>query len=270
MTWLEALLLGVIQGLTEFLPISSSGHLMIFRELLGSEPEGFLDFTLTVHFATVLSTIVVFRSSILDITRGLFQFKYNDQTNYFFKICLSMVPIALVGFFFKDKVAALFGESLTVVAVFLLLTALLLVFSDLFANKVKGKRTQRNGISYWQALVVGIGQAFAVFPGLSRSGITIATGLLCGVKRNNMAQFSFLMVLIPIVGEQLLELPTLLSASDGIEKGVGTGALICGFFAAFIAGLIACKLMIAVVRSSRLSWFAAYCTFVSMLIFILS
>ncbi|MBR4756682.1 MAG: undecaprenyl-diphosphate phosphatase, partial [Bacteroidales bacterium] len=217
MDWLQALLLGLVQGLTEFLPVSSSGHLMIVRELLGVDAEGFLDFTVTVHLATVLSTIIVFWKPICKLVAGLFNFKYNDETDYIFKLIVSMIPVAIVGFLFKDKVEALFGDSLTTVAVCLLVTAALLLLSDLFGSRKDAPGTvegaaqgsvegPRNGINYWQALVVGLGQALAVAPGLSRSGTTIATGLLCGVKRNVMAQFSFLMVLVPILGEQLLDI----------------------------------------------------------------
>ena len=201
MSWLQALLLGLVQGLTEFLPVSSSGHLMIVRELLGVDSEGFLDFTVTVHLATVLSTIIVFWKPICKLLAGLFKFKYNDETDYIFKLIVSMVPVALVGFLFKDKVEALFGDSLTTVAVCLIITAVLLFLSDIFGNGSVRKRISkvpatavgdsvdpaegaRNGINFWQAFVVGIGQALAVAPGLSRSGTTIATGLLCGVKRS--------------------------------------------------------------------------------------
>lgn len=260
--------MGVVQGLTEFLPVSSSGHLIIFRELLGVETEGFLDFTVTVHFATVLSTVVVFWSAIWKILKGLFKFRYNDETDYFLKICVSMVPVAVVGFFFKDKVESLFGEDIHVVGIFLLVTALLLCFSDVFSRRLGLRNRYRNGISYWQALVVGLGQACAVAPGLSRSGTTIATGLLCGVKRDNMAQFSFLMVLIPIVGEQLLSLLDMAGGGEAFGSGVGALALAAGFMGAFLAGLAACKVMVALVRRARLSWFALYCTVAAVLIFI--
>ena len=192
MSWLQALLLGLVQGLTEFLPVSSSGHLMIFRELLGVDGEGFLDFTVTVHFATVLSTLVVFWGVIWKLVRGLFQFRYNDETDYVCKIAVSMIPVGVVGLVFKDQVEALFGDSLVTVAVCLLVTAALLLFSDLFAGRGKASLSDRahyrNGISYWQAFIVGIAQAVAVIPGLSRSGTTISTGLLCGVKSDKIAQ----------------------------------------------------------------------------------
>lgn len=267
MEWWEAFLLGLVQGLTEFLPVSSSGHLTIFREILGVDPEGFLDFTVTVHFATVLSTIVVFWSVIVKILKGLLKFRYNDETDYFLKICVSMIPVAIVGLFFKDKVEALFGEGITTVAVCLIVTALLLLFSDFFRFKGLSAKEYRNGISYWQAALVGLGQACAVAPGLSRSGTTIATGLVCGVKRENMAQFSFLMVLVPIIGEQLLSVIDMVSG-EGITSAIGVVPLLCGFVAAFISGLFACKLMVALVKKSKMRWFALYCAVVAVLLLI--
>lgn len=267
MEWWEAFLLGLVQGLTEFLPVSSSGHLTIFREILGVDPEGFLDFTVTVHFATVLSTIVVFWSVIVKILKGLLKFRYNDETDYFLKICVSMIPVAIVGLFFKDKVEALFGGGIATVAVCLIVTALLLLFSDFFRFKGLSAKEYRNGISYWQAALVGLGQACAVAPGLSRSGTTIATGLVCGVKRENMAQFSFLMVLVPIIGEQLLSVIDMASG-EGIASAIGVVPLLCGFVAAFISGLFACKLMVALVKKSKMRWFALYCAVVAVLLLI--
>lgn len=267
MEWWEAFLLGLVQGLTEFLPVSSSGHLTIFREILGVDPEGFLDFTVTVHFATVLSTIVVFWSVIVKILKGLLKFRYNDETDYFLKICVSMIPVAIVGLFFKDKVEALFGGGIATVAVCLIVTAVLLLFSDFFRFKGLSAKEYRNGISYWQAALVGLGQACAVAPGLSRSGTTIATGLVCGVKRENMAQFSFLMVLVPIIGEQLLSVLDMVSG-EGMASAIGVVPLLCGFVAAFISGLFACKLMVALVKKSKMRWFALYCAVVAVLLLI--
>lgn len=272
MNWWQALILGIVQGLTEFLPVSSSGHLMIFREVLGADPEGFLDFTVAVHFATVLSTIVVFWGAIWKLLQGLLRFRYNDETDYVCKLVVSMVPIAVVGLLFKDQVEALFGESVTTVAICLLITALLLFLSDKFSliarNVKEGSSDHRNGISFWQALVVGLGQSFAVAPGLSRSGTTIATGLLCGVRREVMAQFSFLMVLVPIVGEQLLDLLDMVTGEAVVAGGVSTSALVIGALAAFLSGLFACKAMVAIVKKAKLSWFAAYCAVVAVLILI--
>ena len=271
MNWWQAILLGLIQGLTEFLPVSSSGHLMIVRELLGVDGEGFLDFTVLVHFGTVLSTLVVFWGVIWQLLKGLFKFRMNDETDYVLKLIVSMVPVAIVGVFFKDYVEALFGDSLQVVGWSLLATAALLVFSDI-ATSTGGwvrENKHRNGISWWQALVVGLGQACAVAPGLSRSGTTIATGLMTGVKRENMAQFSFLMVLVPILGEQFLDIVKSISSTGQFFSGEISGVcLLLGFLAAFGSGLFACKAMIALVRKARLSWFAAYCTLIATLIFI--
>ncbi len=272
MDWWQALLLGIIQGLTEFLPVSSSGHLMIFKELLGLDGEGFLDFTVTVHFATVLATIVVFWGAIWQLLKGFFQFKNNDETDYVCKILVSLIPVALVGFLLKDQVDALFSGSLKQVAVGLCITALLLLVSDQVGKRIKAPKAKdtRNGISYGQAAIVGVAQAFAVVPGVSRSGSTIATGLLSGVKREVMAQFSFLMVLIPIIGEQSLDLLKVAMGKEVFGSGVGPVALIVGFVAAFFAGLFACKVMIAIVRKAKLTWFAAYCLLVALLIFILA
>ena len=272
MEWWQALILGIVQGLTEFLPVSSSGHLMIFKQLLGVDAEGFLDFAVTVHFATVLSTVIVFWSAIWSLLKGIFKFRYNDETDYVAKLIVSMVPVAVVGLFFKDSVEALFGESLFVVAISLIITALLLFLSD-NANRFSGRRKpsagvdvpeRRNGISFLQAFVVGLGQACAVAPGLSRSGTTIATGLLCGVKRDVMAQFSFLMVLVPILGEQLL------SVIDAVGEGAGlvlpVTDLLLGFIGAFVAGLVSCKAMVAIVRKARLTYFALYCLVVALML----
>ena len=272
MEWWQALILGIVQGLTEFLPVSSSGHLMIFKELLGVDAEGFLDFTVTVHFATVLSTVIVFWSAIWSLLKGIFKFRYNDETDYVAKLIVSMVPVAVVGLFFKDSVEALFGESLFVVAISLIITASLLFLSD-NAGRFSGRRKpsagadvpeRRNGISFLQAFVVGLGQACAVAPGLSRSGTTIATGLLCGVKRDVMAQFSFLMVLVPILGEQLL------SVIDAVGEGAGlvlpVTDLLLGFIGAFVAGLVSCKAMVAIVRKARLTYFALYCLVVALML----
>ena len=272
MDWWQAILLGIVQGLTEFLPVSSSGHLMIFKELLGVDAEGFLDFTVTVHFATVLATIVVFWGAIWQLLKGFFKFKYNDETDYICKILVSLIPVMIVGFFFKDQVDALFSGSLKQVAVGLLITAALLMVSDQVGRRIKAPRAKdtRNGISYGQAALVGVAQAFAVVPGVSRSGSTIATGLLSGVKRDVMAQFSFLMVLIPIIGEQTLDLLKVATGHEAFGGTVGATALMLGFAAAFLAGFFACKVMIAVVRKAKLSWFALYCLLVAVLIFVLA
>lgn len=278
MEWFEAVLLGLIQGLTEFLPVSSSGHLEIGKVLLGVETTDDLLFTTMVHAATVLSTIVVFRKQIWDLLKGFFcglkglrvdkgVLVCNEQTDYLLKMVVSMIPVFVVGVFFKDQVESLFG-SITVVGVALVMTALLLFFSD-YASRPGHKsifpeNTYRNGISYWQAFAIGLGQAFAVIPGLSRSGTTISTGLICGVKREVMAQFSFLMVLVPILGETLLELV----GGEFGASSVGALPLVLGFVSAFVSGLFACKVMIALVKRARLSWFALYCLLAAAAIFI--
>ena len=268
MEWFEAIILGLIQGLTEFLPVSSSGHLVIGRELLGVEASEDLVFEVLVHAATVLSTIVVFRKQIWSLLKGFFKFKYNDETDYLLKIAVSMIPGCIVGVFFKDYVEGLFG-SLTAVGCALLVTALLLAFSDLASKPGRAPflpagKEYRNGISYWQAFVIGLGQAIAVAPGLSRSGTTISTGLICGVKRDIMAQFSFLMVLVPILGEAFLDIVS----GEFSASSVGALPLILGFISAFISGLFACKVMIALVKKAKLSWFALYCAIAALCIFI--
>lgn len=283
MEWFEAVLLGLLQGLTEFLPVSSSGHLEIGKVLLGVETSDDLLFTTMVHAATVLSTIVVFRKQIWDLLKGFFcglkdwkivrneagrkVLSCNDQTDYLFKIALSMIPVMVVGLFFKDQVESLFG-SIHVVGGTLIVTALLLFFSD-YASRPGRKSIfpangYRNGLSYWQAFAVGLGQAFAVVPGLSRSGTTISTGLICGVKREVMAQFSFLMVLVPILGETFLEVV----GGEFGSSSVGVLPLVLGFVSAFVSGLFACKVMIALVKKAKLSWFALYCLVAAVCIFI--
>lgn len=266
MDWLQALILGLIQGLTEFLPVSSSGHLAIGRELLGVGAAEDIVFEVVVHTATVLATIIVFRKQIWQLLCGLLKWKYNDETDYILKICVSMIPVFIVGMFFKDYVEGLFG-SILVVGIALVVTALLLYFSDkASAGQKAAEPAHRNGISYGQALIVGFGQALAVVPGLSRSGTTISTGLLCGVKRENVAQFSFLMVLIPILGEAFLDLV----GGDIASSTVGMLPLLTGFVAAFISGLFACKVMIALVKKARLKWFALYCAVVGIAVIIFS
>ena len=258
MEWLQALILGLVQGLTEFLPVSSSGHLAIGRALLGVEASEDLVFEVTVHAATVLATILVFRKQIGQLLAGLFKFKYNDETDYILKICVSMIPVFVVGVFLKDYVEDLFS-SLYVVGAALLVTAALLYFSDRKSGAGPAATTSaRNGISWWQALVIGLGQAVAVLPGLSRSGTTISTGLLCGVRRENVAQFSFLMVIIPILGEAFLDIV----GGDMASSTIGALPLVVGFVAAFLSGLFACKVMIALVKKAKLKWFALYCLIV--------
>ena len=264
MTWWQSIILGLVQGLTEFLPVSSSGHLAIFKELLGVETQSDLVFEVTVHAATVLATILVFRKQIAGLFKGLFRFKYNDETDYVLKILVSLIPILIVGFFFKDQVESLFS-SLYVVGAALLVTAALLFFSDQMSGKASEKApTQRNGLSYLQAFIIGLGQAIAVTPGLSRSGTTISTGLLVGVKRDVVAQFSFLMVIIPILGEAFLDVV----GGEFTTASVSIVPLLLGFCAAFLSGLFACKLMIALVKKAKRKWFALYCLIVGLAVII--
>lgn len=256
MTWLEALVLGVIQGLTEFLPVSSSGHLQIFSALFGIQGEENLTFAVAVHAATVCSTIVVLRKEIWDLLQGLFRFTWNEETIYIAKIVLSMIPVAIVGVFLKDQVEALFGSGLLVVGIALLLTACLLAFA--YYARPRAKTT----ISFRDAFVIGIAQACAVLPGLSRSGSTIATGILLGNNKEKVAKFSFLMVLVPILGEAFLDLMKG-NFTQG-ESGISMLSLTVGFLAAFISGFLACSWMLNLVKKGKLIWFAVYCLMVGL------
>lgn len=251
MSWLDALILGIVQGLTEFLPVSSSGHLSIGSALLGTDGEENLTFAVAVHAATVLSTIVVLWKEVSILFKGLFSFRWNDQTQMVCKILLSMIPIGIVGLFFKDQVEAIFGSGLLIVGCMLLLTAALLAFSYYAKPRPKEK------ISFTDALVIGIAQAMAVLPGLSRSGSTIATGILLGDKKEQVAKFSFLMVIIPILGEAFLDL--LKGDFSHDQSGISATALITGFLAAFVSGTLACRWMINIVKNGKLIYFAYYC-----------
>ena len=252
MDWLQALILGIIQGLTEYLPVSSSGHLAIGSYLFGIDGEENLAFTVLVHVATVMSTFVVLWKEIDWILKGLFKFKMNDETKYFLNIVVSMMPIGIVGVFFKDTVEEIFGSGLLIVGCCLLLTAVLLTFS------YYAKPRQRENISMKDAFIIGLAQACAVLPGLSRSGSTIATGLLLGNKKEKLAQFSFLMVIPPILGEALLDV---LKAAKGEEAfgDISVLPLVVGFIAAFVSGCLACKWMINIVKKGKLIYFGIYC-----------
>ncbi len=252
MDWLQALILGLIQGLTEYLPVSSSGHLAIGSYLFGINGEDNLAFTIVVHVATVLSTFVILWSEIDWIFRGLFKFKMNDETKYFLNIVVSMIPIGIVGVFFKDTVEEIFGSGLLIVGCMLLLTASLLTFSYFAKPRVK------ENISWKDALIIGLAQACAVMPGLSRSGSTIATGLMLGNKKEKMAQFSFLMVIPPILGEALLDVIKMAKGHNPFGD-VSTIALGVGFVAAFVSGCMACKWMINIVKKGKLIYFGIYC-----------
>ncbi len=254
MDWIEAIILGLIQGLTEFLPVSSSGHLELGKALLGVEAKESMQFSVVVHGATVLSTIVVFRKEIWQLIVGLFKFKWNEETDYIAKIAVSMIPVLIVGLFFKDAVESLFDGNLLIVGAMLIFTALLLGFT--YYSK-SGSRD----ISYKDALIIGIGQALAVLPGLSRSGTTISTGILLGNDKEKTAKFSFLMVLVPIMGANLLDI---LKGDMSANGGVGSTALIIGFLSAFISGLLACSWMINIVKRGKLIYFAVYCLIVGL------
>lgn len=252
MSWLEALVLGIVQGLTEYLPVSSSGHLAIGSALFGIEGEENLVFTIVVHVATVFSTLVILWKEIEWIFRGLFKFEMNSETRYAINILISMIPIGIVGVFFKDTVEAIFGSGLLIVGCMLLVTAALLAFS------YYAKPRQKENISMKDAFIIGLSQACAVLPGLSRSGTTIATGLLLGNNKAKLAQFSFLMVIPPILGEALLDILKLVKGED-IAGDIPTLSLVVGFVAAFLSGCLACKWMINIVKKGKLIYFAIYC-----------
>lgn len=259
---IDALLMGLLQGLTEFLPVSSSGHLEIAEHLLGVtfRPEASLTFGVVVHTATVLATITVFASELRKLIAGGLKFKYNTETRYILKIALSMIPVMIVGLFFKDQVEGLFSSELSFIAWMLLVTAALLTFSHFFTPR------KSHEVTYRDSFIIGLAQAVAVIPGISRSGSTIATGLMLGVNKTQLAKFSFLMVLVPILGEAFLELVK--GEFSPAASGISTTALVCGFLAAYIAGLFACKIMINIVSKGKLYYFAIYCALVSLSIFI--
>lgn len=256
MDGLEALILGLIQGLTEYLPVSSSGHLAIGAALFGIEGEDNLTFTIAVHIATVLSTLVILRKEIDWIFRGLVKFRMNEETDYVVNILVSMIPIGIVGVFFKDKVEEIFGSGLLIVGLMLLLTASLLAFS------YYARPRRKPHISRKDAFIIGLAQACAVMPGLSRSGSTIATGLMLGNKKESLAQFSFLMVIPPILGEALLDGMKIVRISAEGSTNISLTALIIGFLAAFSSGCLACKWTIHLVKRGKLIYFALYCALV--------
>ncbi|MGK0326051.1 MAG: undecaprenyl-diphosphatase [Polaribacter sp.] len=250
---LEAIVLGVIQGLTEFLPVSSSGHLELAKAILGdtSVPEESLAFTVVLHFATALSTLVIFRKEVVEIFKGLFQFKWNNEFKFSLKIIISMIPAVIVGLLFEKQLESFFGGKILLVGCMLLLTALLLLLAD------KAKNTKKE-VSFWNAVLIGVSQAIAMLPGISRSGATISTSVLLGVDRTRAAKFSFLMV-VPLIfgkiGKDVLSGDLNLQSSDMIP-------ITAGFIAAFLAGLLACKWMISLVKKSKLSYFSIYCAIV--------
>lgn len=255
MSWIEALILGLVQGVSEYLPISSSGHLEIASVILGTQNEENLTMAVVLHVATVLSTIVVLRHEVGVLFKGLFSFKWNDQTKYISKIALSMIPIGIIGLFFKKQVEALFGDGLVVVGICLLVTASLLAFAYYAKPRTKQE------ISYRDAFLIGVAQMVAVLPGLSRSGSTIATGLILGNKKEEVAKFSFLMVIIPILGEAFLDLMKAFKSTEP-TTAIPMLSLVVGFIAAFVSGTIACNWMLKLVKNGKLIYFAIYCAIV--------
>lgn len=274
MSDLQALLLGLIQGLTEYLPVSSSGHLEIGKMLLDIDPEaGGLQFDIIVHIATVLATIVVLMKEISWVLRGMFRFEWNDETKYALNIIISMIPVGIVGLCFKDSIEALYANEhvrTMVVSICLLITAALLTLTHFY------KTNEKEHISPLHSFIIGIAQAVAVLPGLSRSGSTIATGLLLGNKKERLAQFSFLMVIPPILGEALLDFKHFISpsaeylAEHGASATLPASTMTIGFLAAFVSGCFACKWMISIVKKCKLIYFGIYCAIAGILVLIFS
>ena len=244
----EAIVLGILQGLTEFLPVSSSGHLELANFFFGIEEPNNLAFTMAVHLGTVMSTIVVFWRELGRLVVGLFKFRLNDETIFVINLIISLLPILFIGLMFRDQIEGLFTNNLTLVGAMLLVTAALLIFAQ--RAKPKGRP-----ITPQNAFIMGIAQAVAVLPGLSRSGATISTGLMLGVKREEVSKFSFLMVLAPVIGMNLLDLVK----GDFVGASVGNAAVAAGFITAFLTGMLACRWMIRLVNRGKLTWFAVYC-----------
>lgn len=256
MSYIEALVLGIIQGLTEFLPVSSSGHIELAEAILGDHalPQESLTFTVVLHFATALSTMVIFRKEVAQIFKGLFQFKWNEETSFSFRIILSMIPAAVVGFLFEEQLELLFSSQILLVGFMLIITALLLLLAD------RAKNTDKK-VSFFSALIIGVSQAIAMLPGISRSGATISTAVLLGIDRTKAARFSFLMVVPLIFGKVAKDI------LGGEISFVGSqiGVLSIGFIAAFVSGLLACTWMISLVKRSKLSYFSIYCAVVGLI-----
>lgn len=262
MTWLEALLLGIVQGFTEFLPVSSSGHLEIGTVLLGIQNHDHLLFAVILHAATALSTIVVFRNDIIALLTDLLKFQWDDSWQFAIKIGISLVPVMIVGLFFKDEIESFFTGNLLLVGAMLLITALLLYISQL-------PRSNSGDVSFFGSFIIGVAQAVAILPGISRSGATIATGLMLGFDREKVTRFSFLMVLIPILGASLLELKDYIEEVES-TPAIAVETLIIGFMASFVSGYIACSWMISLVKKGKLKYFAIYCAIVGLIAIIAS
>jgi len=257
MNLLEAIILGIIQGLTEFLPVSSSGHIELGKAVLDVKVADNLLFSVVVHGATALSTIVVFRRDIMDLTSGALKFQLNKQTHFILKILLSMLPVGMAYVLFKDQIESLFTGNILLVGIMLIITCFLLAFTYY-------KRPGEKGVSYISALIIGVAQAVAIMPGISRSGATISFALLLGVDKSEATRFSFLMVLLPIIGATGLELIKYFE-DPSIASGISTLGLVSGFFAAFLSGLFACSIMIKIVRRGKLIYFAGYCFIIGLI-----
>ncbi len=258
---IDSIILGIIQGLTEFLPVSSSGHLELGKAILGdnSVPEESLLFTVVLHFATALSTMVIFRKDIFDIIKGILKFKWNEDLQFVSKIAISMIPAAVIGFTYESQFAELFGGNIKLVGFMLIITALLLYLAD------KAKNTNKK-VSFQNAFIIGVAQAIAMLPGISRSGATISTSVLLGNDKTKAARFSFLMV-VPLIFGKIAK--DVLSGDISMESQNIT-SLSVGFIAAFVAGLFACTWMIALVKKSKLSYFAIYCAIVGIIAIVFS
>ena len=276
MDTIDAIILGVVQGLAEYLPISSSGHLEICREILGLKMEGAdaLEFDVALHVATVLSTIVILWGEFNSLCRSFFTLKFDDNFRYVCKILVSCIPVAIVGLCFKDFVEGFFGNGLGTVGICLLVTSALLAFAYFFRTRYElnpelaaksPENASTHDISWLDAFIIGCAQAVAVLPGLSRSGTTIATGILLGNRRESVARFSFFMVIIPILGEALLGIKDIITGESASAVSVGFVPLICGFLASFIVGCLACKWMLNIVKKGKLVWFAVYCVIVGII-----
>ena len=251
MTWIDALLLGIIQGLTEFLQVSSSGHLEIGSVLLGVKSSNHLLFALIVHLATSLSTLVVFRKEIVVIIVDLFKFKWNDSTKFASQIVISMIPVGIVGLLFESEIETFFTGNLLLTGGMLIFTSALLFIPRFF-------REGEGSVTFMKSLLIGIAQAVAIVPGISRSGSTIATALILGIERDKAAKFSFLMVLLPIIGASLLKAKNYFEAPAIYDK-IDSGVLVLGFTAAFVSGYIACNWMVRIVKKGKLIYFSIYC-----------
>ena len=255
MSIIEALILGLVQGLTEFLPVSSSGHLEIGHALFNVDQGGNLMFDIIVHGATVLSTLVVFRKDILELFSGLFKFKWNESTQYLAKLMLSAVPVAVFGFLFEEQIESLFSGNIVFIGSMLLVTAVLLSVAY-FARKGTRK------VGFWDAVIIGVAQTLAVIPGISRSGSTIATGMIIGNNKSELARFSFLMVIIPILGANFIKI---VSGDITAQTSIEVLPLLVGFIAAFVSGLLACRWMVSIVRKGKLIYFAVYCAVIGLI-----